>query len=91
MHDPLPADAPFCVVFVPKIHEAVGRVESQKFKEGVVVEEISRGFVLGDRVLRPAKVRVSAGAAAANGAEGLTEQQPPAEAAGPGEDSFATH
>ncbi|CAA7400306.1 unnamed protein product [Spirodela intermedia] len=70
--------------FDPSIHEAVGRVESQKFKEGVVVEEISRGFVLGDRVLRPAKVRVSAGAGtvAANDANPDAEG-PTAEAAWP--------
>ena len=41
-----------------------------KYKEGVVVEEISRGFFLGDQVMRLAKVRVSAGA---GGSSALTE------------------
>ncbi|KAK9095977.1 hypothetical protein Sjap_021474 [Stephania japonica] len=42
-----------------KFHEAVGREESQQFKEGIVMEEIQRGFLLRGRVLRPALVKVS--------------------------------
>ncbi|XP_068661831.1 uncharacterized protein [Aristolochia californica] len=47
--------------FDPSFHEAIAREESQVFKEGVVVEEIRRGFLLGERLLRPAKVKVSTG------------------------------
>ncbi|KAL3737388.1 hypothetical protein ACJRO7_026195 [Eucalyptus globulus] len=47
--------------FDPLQHEAIGREESQEFREGIVIQEIRRGFRLGDRVLRPAKVKVSAG------------------------------
>ncbi|KAG9152677.1 hypothetical protein Leryth_020876 [Lithospermum erythrorhizon] len=47
--------------FDPSIHEAIAREESQEFKEGIVIQEVRRGFVLGDRVLRPATVKVSSG------------------------------
>ncbi|XP_077233601.1 co-chaperone GrpE family protein [Tasmannia lanceolata] len=47
--------------FNPSVHEAIARVESQEFKEGIVIQEVRRGFVLGDRLLRPAVVKVSTG------------------------------
>lgn len=43
--------------FDPAFHEAVDRVEEEG-PEGVVVKEISAGYMLHDRVLRPAKVRL---------------------------------
>lgn len=47
--------------FDPAVHEAIAREESKEFNEGVVIEEFRRGFVLGERLLRPAMVKVSAG------------------------------
>lgn len=47
--------------FDPALHEAVAREESQEFSEGIVIEEFRRGFLLGDRLLRPAMVKVSSG------------------------------
>ncbi|KAI3825539.1 hypothetical protein L1987_07029 [Smallanthus sonchifolius] len=47
--------------FDPSVHEAIAREESQEFNEGIVLEEFRRGFVLGERLLRPAMVKVSAG------------------------------
>lgn len=47
--------------FDPSVHEAIAREESKEFNEGVVIEEFRRGFVLGERLLRPAMVKVSAG------------------------------
>lgn len=44
-----------------QLHEAIAREESQEFSEGVVIEEFRRGFLLGDRLLRPAMVKVSSG------------------------------
>ncbi|CAH2035682.1 unnamed protein product [Thlaspi arvense] len=48
--------------FDPLMHEAISREESKAVKAGIITEELNRGFLLGDRVLRPAKVRVSLGA-----------------------------
>ncbi|XP_010461358.1 PREDICTED: uncharacterized protein LOC104742091 [Camelina sativa] len=49
--------------FDPLLHEAISREESETVKAGVITEELNRGFLLGDRVLRPAKVKVSLGPA----------------------------
>lgn len=45
--------------FDPAKHEAVGHVETDKVPEGAVAEEIESGYTIGDRVLRPARVRVA--------------------------------
>ncbi|KAL8196678.1 hypothetical protein R6Q57_024593 [Mikania cordata] len=47
--------------FDPSVHEAIAREESKEFNEGIVIEEFRRGFLLGERLLRPAMVKVSAG------------------------------
>lgn len=44
-----------------QVHEAIAREESNEFNEGIVIEEFRRGFLLGERLLRPAMVKVSAG------------------------------
>ncbi|XP_050376269.1 uncharacterized protein LOC126793712 isoform X2 [Argentina anserina] len=47
--------------FDPSVHEAIAREESQEFPDGIVIQEIRRGFLLGGRLLRPAMVKVSIG------------------------------
>ncbi|KAF3445738.1 hypothetical protein FNV43_RR10915 [Rhamnella rubrinervis] len=47
--------------FDPLLHEAIAREESQEFKEGIIIQEFRRGFLLGERLLRPAMVKVSSG------------------------------
>ncbi|KAK9131367.1 hypothetical protein Sjap_011854 [Stephania japonica] len=47
--------------FDPLLHEAIMREESTEFEEGVILEEYRKGFKLGDRLLRPSMVKVSAG------------------------------
>jgi len=44
--------------FDPELHEAVDTAEVESDQDGKVLEEYSRGFRLGDRLLRPARVRV---------------------------------
>lgn len=44
-----------------QLHEAVAREESDVFKEGIIIKESRRGFLLRDKVLRPALVKVSLG------------------------------
>ncbi len=44
--------------FNPACHEAVGEVESDK-ESGMVVEEIERGWLLYDKVIRPARVKLA--------------------------------
>ena len=47
--------------FDPNFHEASEEVESDKFPEGITVEEVRSGYTLNDRLLRPAVVKVSKG------------------------------
>lgn len=37
------------------------REESIEFEEGIIIQEFRKGFQLGDRLLRPSMVKVSAG------------------------------
>jgi molecular chaperone GrpE len=45
--------------FNPEFHQAIMQVESDEYEEGIVVEEVQKGYKLKDRVLRPAMVKVS--------------------------------
>jgi molecular chaperone GrpE len=45
--------------FNPLLHEAVGAVEGGGGEAGTVIEEVSRGWRLGDDLLRPARVKVA--------------------------------
>lgn len=45
--------------FNPELHEAVMQRECRDVPPSTVVEEFQRGYLLGDRLLRPAKVVVS--------------------------------
>jgi molecular chaperone GrpE len=56
--------------FNPELHEAVDTVDSAPEMDGRVVEEYSRGFRIGDRLVRPARVKVGR---AANQAKNATE------------------
>ncbi|BBH21317.1 nucleotide exchange factor GrpE [Paenibacillus baekrokdamisoli] len=47
------------VPFNPDIHQAIMQVESEEHEEGIVVEEVQKGYMLKDKVLRPAMVKVS--------------------------------
>jgi len=44
--------------FNPELHEAVDTAETDAEMDGRVIEEYSRGFRMGDRLLRPARVKV---------------------------------
>jgi molecular chaperone GrpE len=46
--------------FDANIHEAVAVTESSELKENEIIEEISPGFMLYDRLIRAAKVRIAA-------------------------------
>jgi len=45
--------------FDPNLHQAMMEVENNNLDEGVVVQEIQTGYVMHDRLLRPAMVAVS--------------------------------
>lgn len=47
------------VQFDPNIHEAISNEDCPGFESGEVIEVFRQGYKLGDRILRPAMVRVA--------------------------------
>ncbi|WP_281285217.1 nucleotide exchange factor GrpE [Alkalicoccus halolimnae] len=45
--------------FDPHMHEAVMQVESDEYDSNIIVEELQKGYLLKDKVIRPAMVKVS--------------------------------
>jgi molecular chaperone GrpE len=46
-------------MFDPNLHEAVSQEESPDHESGQIIEVLKNGYMIGDRVLRPASVRVA--------------------------------
>ncbi|CAL0323367.1 unnamed protein product [Lupinus luteus] len=62
--------------FDPLLHEAIMREDSTEFEDGIILQEFRKGFTLGDRLLRPSMVKVSAGPGPAKPEqEALLEEQ----------------
>jgi molecular chaperone GrpE len=45
--------------FDPRIHEALGSIETVEFPDHQVVEEIRRGYKIREKLLRPAMVKIA--------------------------------
>ena len=56
-----PVDA-LGALFDPTVHEAVTQTPSAEFEENIVMMVARKGYVIGDKLLRPAQVVVSSGA-----------------------------
>jgi molecular chaperone GrpE len=48
--------------FDPRIHEALGSIETKEFPDHQVMEEIRRGYRIKEKLLRPALVRIASNA-----------------------------
>jgi molecular chaperone GrpE len=63
--------------FDPRYHEAVTHEEISGYEDGQIIAEVQRGYILGERVLRPALVRVAKSPEpqpeSGNDANGVTE------------------
>jgi molecular chaperone GrpE len=46
--------------FDPNLHEAISHEHNEDFQSGQVIEVVQQGYMLGDRVIRHAMVRVAA-------------------------------
>lgn len=46
-------------VFDPNKHEAIGQMDSEAYPSGHIAEVVQNGYFIGDRVLRPAIVRIA--------------------------------
>src|SRR5207237_11277 len=45
--------------FDPHMHEAIETEETTVYPEGIVIQEFSRRYKMGTRIVRPAKVKVA--------------------------------
>jgi molecular chaperone GrpE len=52
--------------FDPRVHEALGSIETAEFPDHQVLEEIRRGYKIREKLLRPAMVRIAANPAQVN-------------------------
>jgi molecular chaperone GrpE len=64
LHDLLKKNGVSCIAskgkcFDPNYHEALMQVENDELPEHTVVEEMQKGYILNDKVIRTAKVQVS--------------------------------
>jgi molecular chaperone GrpE len=53
---PIDTDGKF---FDPNLHEAISHEDSPNHEGGQIIEVVQQGFTLGEKVLRPARVRVA--------------------------------
>jgi len=49
--------------FDPRVHEALGSIETSEFPDHQVLEEIRRGYKIREKLLRPALVRIASNTA----------------------------
>ncbi|MBA0574156.1 hypothetical protein Golob_001388 [Gossypium lobatum] len=61
-------------LFDPMLHEAIMREDSTEFEEGIILQEFRKGFKLGERLLRPSMVKVSAGPGPAKPEQGESSE-----------------
>ena len=45
--------------FDPNLHQAIMQVEDANFDSNIIVEELQKGYILKDRVIRPSMVKVN--------------------------------
>ena len=45
--------------FDPNVHQAVMHESSAEHRDGEVISELRKGYMLGERLLRPAMVKVA--------------------------------
>lgn len=60
--------------FDPQMHEAIGMEESTEVDKQTVIEDYQSGYVLHDRILRPAKVKVAMPVAEKDVTESVSEK-----------------
>ncbi|XP_004493255.1 uncharacterized protein [Cicer arietinum] len=61
--------------FDPMLHEAIMREDSAEFEDGIIIQEFRKGFQLGDRLLRPSMVKVSAGPGPAKPEQEVSQEE----------------
>jgi molecular chaperone GrpE len=60
--------------FDPHRHEAVEMEETQDAEQDTITEQFSRGYIMGERVIRPARVKVAKSPSSSNSQEEQVDQ-----------------
>lgn len=60
------------VPFDPAIHDALQQIDSPDHAPGVVIREFEKGYKLGERLLRPARVIIAGSGSGGAGADGAS-------------------
>jgi molecular chaperone GrpE len=47
------------MAFDPVLHQAISHEENPDFESGQIIEVVQKGYTIGDKVIRPALVRVA--------------------------------
>lgn len=63
-------------LFDPELHEAIMREPNDEVPDGTVIMEFRKGFRMGERLLRPAMVKVSFSEAPASVSSAETDSEP---------------
>ena len=50
-------------MFDPRVHEALGSIETAEHPDHQVLEEVRRGYKIRDKLLRPALVKIASNSA----------------------------
>lgn len=45
--------------FDPKLHEVVMKVTTKEYEEGEIIEDVRKGFIFRDKVMRPSMVKIA--------------------------------
>jgi len=61
--------------FDPRLHEAVQVMDVPGFESDVVLEEMQKGYMYNDRLLRPALVKVTSGKGADRASSSRSQRQ----------------
>lgn len=65
--------------FDPHRHEAIENIETIEVPPGIVVEESLKGYIMGDKTIRPARVKVSKAPAEKTNTDEQNEETPTTE------------
>jgi molecular chaperone GrpE len=71
------------VTFDPKFHEPVQEIVTTEFPDGAVAQELRRGYMLKDKVIRPTLVNVASNASGVVTPKAPTQTPQPAEESAP--------
>ena len=62
-------------MFDPHLHEVLEIEETEKYEDGTIIQEFLKGYKCGERILRPARVKVAKGFSKNEGEKNLNKNE----------------